>query len=121
MDNAKDIHKIGIGGGFVFYVRHPRALVLFYDSIMQNEFIDILDKNGEFTGEIASRERVHFEGLWHTTVHVWVCNYNEELLFQRRSKNKESFSDMWDVSVAAHVLSGETLLEACVRENLGKK
>ncbi len=83
---------------------------------MQKEFIDVLDKYGNPTGKVVSRQQVHTQGLWHNTIHIWVCNHERELLFQKRAKNKDTFPNMWDVSVAAHVHSRETTLQAGIRE-----
>lgn len=38
------------------------------------------------------------------------------MLLQKRSKNKDSHPGLWDISAAGHVDSGETPLEAAVRE-----
>jgi isopentenyl-diphosphate Delta-isomerase len=89
-------------------------------NIMMNkkiiECVDILDKNGNQNGEIKPKSEVHEKGLWHKTVHIWFINSKNEVLLQRRSKNKENSPDMWDVSVGGHVSSGEDLISAAIRE-----
>lgn len=34
------------------------------------EFFDVLNEKGEYTGNIASREKCHKEGLWHKAVGI---------------------------------------------------
>lgn len=55
-------------------------------------------------------------GYWHSEVHIWVVNYNGDILLQRRSYSKESWPGMLSISSAGHVTSGETALEAAIRE-----
>ena len=80
------------------------------------EYIDVLDKNSNPTNEVKTRGEVHKRGYYHLAVHIWLMNSNGELLVQLRSKNKESHPGMWDISVAGHVASGQTSLEAALRE-----
>lgn len=52
-------------------------------------------------------------------VHVWMwrrVENNVEVLLQHRAKNKPTWPDYLDISVAGHIDAGETLLEAAVRE-----
>jgi len=55
---------------------------------MENEFLDIVDSEGNTTG-IASREDVHRNKLLHKVVHLLVFNSSGELLLQKRSRSKE--------------------------------
>ncbi len=81
------------------------------------EFIDIINKEtGEKTGEVKQKSEVHQKGLWHKTAHVWCVNSKGEILLQHRSKEKKNFPDMWDISVAGHISSGETSREGAIRE-----
>ena len=80
------------------------------------EYIDVLDKNGNKTGEVRSKADIHKEGLWHQTVHIWLLNSKGEILLQRRAKNKVDFPDVWDISVGGHIPSGEEPIDAAVRE-----
>lgn len=79
------------------------------------EFIDILDKNGNKTGEILSREEASSKKLSYSIIIVAIIK-NNSILVQKRSKYRRKDANMWDLSVAGHVLSNETNLEACVRE-----
>ncbi len=80
------------------------------------EYLDILDKNGNKTGEIKTRKEVHSKGYWHKGVHIWIINSKKELLVQRRSANKDVYPNKLYISVAGHPVSGEEEIEAIKRE-----
>ena len=80
------------------------------------ELIDVLDKNGNKTGKIVTRKQVHEQGLWHRIIVASIIDKNGHLLMQQRSLNKDSNPGKWDVSAAGHVSSGQTSIEAAVRE-----
>lgn len=80
------------------------------------ELIDILDENGIQTGIVKPRAQVHRDGDWHTTVHIWLYNGSNSVLLQRRSKNKESFPGLWDISAAGHICAGDTPRSSALRE-----
>jgi 8-oxo-dGTP diphosphatase len=79
------------------------------------EYFEIYDDNGNQTGRIELRSRVHSNGLWHRTVHIWIYKDNE-ILFQMRSRHKDSFPGLWDVASAGHIEIGEEPLTAALRE-----
>ena len=85
-------------------------------SDVMDELIDILDSNGECTGEVATKSEIYKNGYWHRSVHVWVINENKELLVQKRNPFKKTFPNLWALSSAGHVLTGESSLEAGIRE-----
>jgi len=78
--------------------------------------IDVLDEQGNPTGEAKTKAEIHEQGLWHMAAHIWVYNSNGEVLLQLRAKDKDSFPGLLDISAAGHVDSGETPGEAAVRE-----
>lgn len=80
------------------------------------ELIDVLDENGEKTGEIETRKKVHEKGLCHRIIVVAIIDKNGYLLMQQRSENKETNAGKWDISTAGHVSSGQTSKEAAIRE-----
>ena len=80
------------------------------------EYFDVLNNNGEFTGEIASREECHHNGLWHRAVYGFVFNSNGDVLLQKRSNLKKMWPDLWDVTAGGHVLAGEFGSQALIRE-----
>ena len=80
------------------------------------EYLDIWTENGVPTGKIALKDEAHINGWFHPTVHIWMYTKNAEILLQQRGAHKETFPSYWDVSVAGHVMAGETIIEAALRE-----
>lgn len=80
------------------------------------EFFDVLDEEGSKTGKIKPREEVHRDGDWHKSVHVWIVNDNAEVLLQKRSPNKDSHPNMWDISSVGHLVAGDDSLSGALRE-----
>lgn len=80
------------------------------------EYFDVLDENGNYTEKVETREKCHKEGLRHKAVVVFIMNSKEQVLLQRRSKNKKLWPDMWDVTAGGHVLAGEFGFQAIIRE-----
>ncbi len=80
------------------------------------EFVDILDETGKYTGASVPKSEAHKLGLFHPTVHVWCYTGKAAILLQQRGAQKQTFPLKWDVSVAGHVGAGEDLVEAAVRE-----
>lgn len=81
-----------------------------------DEYIDIWTENGLPTGNNCLKDEAHAKGLFHPTVHIWFYTSNGDILLQQRGSHKETFPSFWDVSVAGHVLSGESILNAAIRE-----
>ena len=82
------------------------------------ELIDVLDENGNKTGEILTRKQIHKKGLCHKIVVISIIDEKGNILMQQRSKNKSKNPGNWDVAVAGHVSSGQTSTEAAIRETL---
>lgn len=80
------------------------------------ELLDIWDASGKPTGQVLEKSIAHQKGLFHPTVHVWFYTSTPSLLLQKRGANKETFPNLWDVSVAGHVSSGESILDGALRE-----
>ena len=80
------------------------------------EYLDILDENGNKTGEKKLRSDVHSKGYWHKGIHIWIINSKKELLVQRRSANKDVYPNKLYISVAGHPVSGEDEIESIKRE-----
>ena len=82
----------------------------------REEMLDVLDENGIKTGEILPRSLVHKKGLWHRAIVVAIINENNEILLQQRSATKDKNANMWDISVAGHISTGQDSLSAATRE-----
>ncbi len=82
------------------------------------ELIDVLNENGNKTGEILTREQIHKKGLCHRIVVIAIIDQQGNILMQQRSKNKAKNPGKWDVAAAGHISSGQTSTEAAIRETL---
>lgn len=85
-------------------------------SDIMTELLDVLDENGKRIGQKEPKQIIYNKGYWHRTVHIWVINDNNELLVQKRNPNKKTYPNLWAISAAGHVLSGETSRESGIRE-----
>lgn len=81
----------------------------------KSELIDVLDEDGNFTGRVETRDKVHQEGLWHREVAAWIGNDKMQVLLQKRAKNKKFNPGRWAVC-AGHIESGEQGIEAVIKE-----
>lgn len=82
-----------------------------------NEFFDVLNENGEYTNNVASRDECHKKGLWHKAVVVFIIsNDNKRVLLQQRSANKKLWPNLWDITAGGHVLTGELGYQSVIRE-----
>ncbi|TGV00402.1 NUDIX hydrolase [Flavivirga rizhaonensis] len=81
-----------------------------------DEYIDIVTKEGKPTGKSELKSIIHQKGLYHNTVHIWFYTKKGDILLSQRSAKKTICPLMWDVSVAGHIDSGETIKQAAVRE-----
>lgn len=80
------------------------------------EYIDIYDENNNPLKNSKEKTQAHEEGDFHRTAHIWIINDNKELLLQKRSANKKSHPNCWDISGAGHIRAGENVLDGAIRE-----
>ena len=83
---------------------------------MKEEPVDILDEQGNKTGQTLLKSQAHKQGLWHGGAHIWIYNSKGEVLLQLRSPKKVVKPNVWDVSVSGHIPAGKTPLETVVEE-----
>lgn len=86
---------------------------------MVMELLDIVNEDGQPTGETVSREEAHRRGILHRTAHVWIVRQKEggtDILLQKRSEEKESYPGMYDTSSAGHIPAGDAPLDSALRE-----
>jgi isopentenyl-diphosphate delta-isomerase type 1 len=82
-----------------------------------HEWFDILDENGNITGS-APREICHNGSkLLHPVVHIHIINSKNKLLLQKRAMDKDIQPGKWDTSIGGHIRSGESLINAVIRES----
>lgn len=79
------------------------------------ELIEIVDKDGNFTGQIIDKEEAHDKNLLHNEVAVFIVNNKKQVLLERRSANKRFNPNKWALC-AGHVDAGESLESAALRE-----
>lgn len=80
-----------------------------------DEFLDIVDEDGNNTGVTKLKSEVQKNGDWYRSAHVWIVN-NGQIMLQKRVSSKNFFPDKFDVACAGHVRSGENYTEAALRE-----
>lgn len=81
------------------------------------ELLDVYDENMSHVG-VASRVAAHQHGLWHRTFQCWILSRLSGdwcVLFQKRHATKETHPNLFDVSAAGHLLTGESV-SAGIRE-----
>jgi len=93
-----------------------KAYNVYLRKYSQEEIFDVLNENGEFTGEIATRDMCHKKGLWHRAVYAFILDDNNNILLQKRSPNKKLWPNLWDAPIGGHVDSGEFGRQAIIRE-----
>lgn len=83
------------------------------------ELLDIVDEQGNPTGQTVERKKAHREGIRHRSSHVWLLRRHEgrvEILLQKRSSNKDSFPGYYDISSAGHIPAGVDYIPSALRE-----
>lgn len=80
-----------------------------------SEILDIVNDNDEVIGQ-AERKRVHSEGLVCRLVYVCFYTANREVILQKRSDIKKNDPGKLTTTASGHVASGQSYLEAAVRE-----
>lgn len=81
-----------------------------------DEYIDILNDNGEISGKTCLKSEAHKNGLLHASTHIWIIDFEKNVLIQKRASNKDVFPNLWDVSVAGHISAGEQPEISAIRE-----
>lgn len=83
------------------------------------EYIDIVDEQGNPTGEIIERAEAHRTGALHRTSHVWIMRRRDgecQILLQKRCMQKDSFPGCYDISSAGHIPAGVEFVPSAIRE-----
>ena len=88
-------------------------------AISSEEWLDVVDEQGNPTGELVERKRAHREGVRHRSSHVWLFRKKEnsvQILLQKRSPGKDSFPGCYDISSAGHIPAGVDFISSALRE-----
>ena len=83
------------------------------------ELLDIVDEQGNPTGQTVERKKAHRNGIRHRSSHVWLFRRREgrvEILLQKRSCKKDSFPGCYDISSAGHIPAGTDYIVSALRE-----
>lgn len=80
-----------------------------------SEILDVVNDNDEVIGQ-AERDRVHREGLVCRLIYVCFYTANREVILQKRSTTKKNDPGKLTTAVSGHVSSGQSYLQAAVRE-----
>lgn len=78
-------------------------------------FLNIVDEDNNIIGG-EERNKIHQDGLLHREAHVYFFTLNQELIFQHRAKDKDTFPDLLDATVGGHVEIGHSYEETAVKE-----
>ena len=79
------------------------------------ELLDIVDENGNYTGEVMEREKVHDLCLYHWEIAIFIVNNKKQILLQKRAATKRFNPNKWGLC-AGHVDSGENIEISALRE-----
>ena len=79
------------------------------------EIWDILDENGNQTGETMKKEYNIKPGIYHQGADVWIINSDNKILIQKRSPRKKLSPGVWAMT-GGSVIKGETSKETIKRE-----
>ncbi len=79
------------------------------------ELIEIVDEDGNFTGEVMDKDEAHDKNLLHNEVSVLIINNKGQILMQKRSGNKRFSPNKWGFC-SGHVKAYEKLKSAAIRE-----
>ncbi len=81
------------------------------------EIWELLDENGNETGETMQVGEPILEGRYHKGADVWIVNAKNEILIQKRSPSKRLSPNVWAMT-GGSVIKGETSLQTIEREVL---
>ena len=81
----------------------------------QEQFIQVDEEDNEI-GPVT-REQAHADNsILHRAVYILVRNGHQDLLFQKRSRQKDLYSGYWAVGAAGHVSYRDTYRKTAARE-----
>lgn len=79
--------------------------------------LNIVNENDHIIGK-DTRDNIHQIGLLHREIHVWFYTPNNEIIFQHRAKDKDTFPNLLDATVGGHVEIGNDYETTAVKEIL---
>jgi len=82
---------------------------------LMSEILDIVNDQDEVVGQ-ADRDEVHRTGLLCRLVYVWFYTSDGKVILQKRSQTKKNDPSKLTTTASGHVSSGQSYLDAAVRE-----
>ena len=82
---------------------------------LMSEILDIVNDQDEVIGQ-ADRDEVHRTGLLCRLVYVWFYTSDGKVVLQKRSQTKKNDPGKLTTTASGHVSSGQSYIEAAVRE-----
>ncbi len=82
---------------------------------MKKEMLEIVDENGNPTGEVIEKNLAHERNLLHKEVSLFIINSKNQVLLEKRSSNKKIHPNQWGLC-AGHVSAYEDTITAMLRE-----
>ena len=80
------------------------------------EYFPLVSADGEVLGKVSRMECHSGSHLLHPVVHLHVFSSAGDLYLQRRAMHKDLLPGYWDTAVGGHVLYGERIEQALMRE-----
>ena len=81
------------------------------------ELLDIVNEQDQIIGQME-RAEVHRRGLTCRNVQIFFVTPAGEIILQKRSLTKKSYPGRFTSTASGHVTSGESYLEAAIKETL---
>ncbi len=81
---------------------------------MPEELFEIIDEEDKTVGT-EKRGVAHAKGLRHRAIYLLVFDERGRVFLQQRAEGKDILPLTWDLSVAEHLLPGESYRNACLR------
>lgn len=82
---------------------------------MADTYLSVVDNDDVVIGR-QLRSIIHRDGLRHREVHVWFVTKKNEVIFQRRGPNKDTYPDCLDATAGGHVEEGQDYMQAALAE-----
>lgn len=79
------------------------------------EYVEIVDENGNYTGQACEVEEAHLNNLLHLAVIIFIINENKQILLGKRSNEERIDGGKWAL-IGGHVSKGESKEVAAARE-----
>ena len=80
------------------------------------EYFPVVTAEGEVVGKALRQDCHNGSHILHPVVHLHVFSSDGKLYLQRRAMHKDLLPGYWDTAVGGHVMYGETIMQALVRE-----